>query len=214
MERIDILAKILWDYHHMNQTLKKSDVILTLGSSDIRVAERSAEIFLSGYAPLLIFSGGLGRITKDTWKKPEAEVFADVAIKMGVPKEKILIESNSQNTGENISFTKKLLLENNLNPKTYIIVNKSYMERRTYATIKKQWPEIGIVITSPQISYEEYPNESISKELFINIMVGDIQRIKEYPSKGYQIHQDIPDNVWNAYEELVKLGFNKQLLKN
>jgi hypothetical protein len=34
------LAKIVWDYHHMNQKLEKSDIIMVLGSHDTRVADR------------------------------------------------------------------------------------------------------------------------------------------------------------------------------
>lgn len=102
MNNVDELAKIVWDYHHMGHQLRKADCILVLGSNDTRVAERGAEIFLSGYAPLIIFSGGVGKLTKDLFKKSEAEVFADIAIGMGVPKDKILIEPDSTNTGENI----------------------------------------------------------------------------------------------------------------
>ena len=57
------LAQQLWDYHHVNQNLQKSDCILVLGSHDLRVAERGAELYLQGWAPLLIMSGGLGRLT-------------------------------------------------------------------------------------------------------------------------------------------------------
>ena len=32
------------------------------------------------------------------------------------------------------------------------------MERRTYATFKKQWPEADCLVTSPQLSYEEFGN--------------------------------------------------------
>jgi hypothetical protein len=48
-------------------------------------------------------------------------------------------------------------------------------------------------------------------ERVINIMVGDLQRIRIYPAKGFQIPQDIPDEVWTAYERLVKWGFTKHL---
>jgi hypothetical protein len=47
----------------------------------------------------------------------------------------------------------------------------------------------------------------------ISIMVGDLQRIRLYPAKGFQIHQDIPDDVWTAYEELVAAGYDKHLLE-
>lgn len=43
-------------------------------------------------------------------------------------------------------------------------------------------------------------------------MVGDLIRIKEYPKLGFQIEQDIPDNVWEAGKELIKYGFNKYVL--
>ena len=42
-------------------------------------------------------------------------------------------------------------------------------------------------------------------------MVGDLQRIKLYAEKGFQVHQEIPDDVWQAFERLVALGFDKQL---
>src|ERR1700731_1771649 len=58
------LARKLWDYHHMHHTLEKTDCILVLGSHDLRVAQRGAELYLQGWAPLLIFSGGLGNFTQ------------------------------------------------------------------------------------------------------------------------------------------------------
>lgn len=210
--KIDQLAKKIWDYHHMNHQLEKADIILVLGSDDTRVAERGAELFLEGWAPLIVFSGGLGEWATKNWQRPEAEVFAKIAVKAGVPKEKILIEDKSTNTGENIQFTKELLAGRDIDSKKVIVVTKPYMERRAYATFKKRWPEKEVIITSPQVSYEEYPTEKITKEHFINVMVGDLQRIKVYAEKGYQIPQEIPDDVWQAYEELVKSGFNKHLV--
>ena len=43
-------------------------------------------------------------------------------------------------------------------------------------------------------------------------MVGDLQRIKLYPALGYQIAQEIPDEVWSAFEGLVRAGFDKYLI--
>ena len=56
-------------------------------------------------------------------------------------------------------------------------------------------------------------NSEISKDDVINIIVGDLQRMKEYPEKGFQIVQKIPESVWQAYEKLVDLGYNKHLMK-
>lgn len=210
---ITALAKQLWDYHHMNHKLVKSDVILALGSHDLRVATRAADIFQEGWAPLLVCSGGLGNLTSGIWTKSEADQFASIAVSMGVPAESILIENKSTNTGENILFTEKLLKEKGLDPHSFIVVQKPYMERRSYATFKKHWPEKNVVISSPQISFGDYSNEEIPVDRVIEIMAGDLQRIKEYPAKGFQIHQDIPDEVWKAFERLVELGFDGHLIK-
>ncbi|MEO7802634.1 MAG: YdcF family protein [Ginsengibacter sp.] len=188
--------------------------MLALGSHDHRVAERAAELYIGGFAPLLVMSGGLGNFTKNIWTEKEAEIFAAVAIAKGVPKDKILIENQSTNTGENILFTQRLLKDNGLEPQSFIVVQKPYMERRALATFKKHWPDKALLVTSPRISFRDYPTTEITMEKVINIMVGDLQRIKYYPAKGFQVYQHIPDNVWAAYEQLVAAGFNTHLMKD
>jgi len=212
IDEVDRLARVIWDYHLLHHVPVKSDAILVLGSNDVRVAERASDLFLAGYAPYLIFSGAFGKLTAGVFAKPEAQVFADIALARGVPREKILIEDKSKNTGENIIFTKSLLVERGLDLKSFILIQKPYMERRAYATFKKLWPEAQFVVTSPLLSYEDYPNEIIDKKLLINKMVGDLQRIKIYPGKGFQIAQEIPASVWAAYERLVELGYDEDLV--
>lgn len=206
-------ARLLWDYHHMNHEPSTSDCILVLGSHDLRVAERGAQLYLEGYAPLLVFSGGLGNFTKESWTQPEADLFAEIAIRMGVPDKAILRENQSTNTGENIQFTKKLLQEHKLDPQKILLVQKPYMERRSYATFLKNWPDKQVLVTSPQTSFDEYPTDDIPMNKVINIMVGDLQRIKMYPALGFQIYQEIPDAVWSACERLIAAGYDKHLMK-
>jgi uncharacterized SAM-binding protein YcdF (DUF218 family) len=205
-------ARKLWDYHHLYHTPVPSDCILVLGSHDLRVAERGAELYLQGLAPILLFSGGLGNVTKGIWKDPEADRFARIALDMGVPAEAIFIENQSTNTGENILFTQRLLEDKGLHPQTFLLVQKPYMERRSYATFKKHWPDKDLIVTSPQIAFEDYPTPEIPMERVIQIMVGDLQRIRIYPEKGFQIAQEIPDAVWAAYERLVEWGFTQHLV--
>src|SRR5215467_10758484 len=169
------LSRVLWNYHHVNHQLQKSDCVFVLGSHDLRVADRGAELYLQGWAPLLVFSGGLGNVTKDIWTEAEADQFAAIAMKMGVPQDAILIENKSTNTGENILFTQQLLASKGIDPHSFVVVQKPYMERRSYATFKKHWPDKEMIVTSPQISFDEYPIEEIPLERMINIMVGDLQ---------------------------------------
>ena len=128
-------------------------------------------------------------------------------------REKILVENRSTNTGENILFTQQLLKKHGLDPNSFIVVQKPYMERRSYATFKKHWPDKELIVTSPQYSMLDYATDEIPLEKVINIMAGDLQRIKLYPAKGFQIYQEIPADVWDAYERLVQLGFDKHLVK-
>lgn len=214
---IDYYSKVLWDYHKLNEKVEKCDIILGFGSHDLHVAERCADLFLNNYGDRIIFTGGYGRITKDLWNMTEAEKFAKIAIEMGVPKDKIIIESEASNTGENISKIKELLKKLDLCPTSFLMVDKPYRERRTFATIRKQWSEIDFIITSPQYSYEEYcdfySNGEISIDEFISIMVGDLQRIDLYGKNGFQIKQEIPNKVWDAYNNLVSLKYDKHLCK-
>ena len=214
--RIRALAETIWRYHHLNHQLSPADAILVLCSHDTVVAKRAAELFLQGLAPLLILAGGLGTITRQLWREPEADQFARIAAAMGVPGDRMLIENRSTNTGENVLFTKQLLAGKGIDPHTFIVVQKPYMERRGYATFKKLWPEKELLVTSPQVSLDEYlarySNESLSKDDVVSIMVGDLQRLRVYPDKGFQIPQEIPDDVWRAYEELVEAGFDRHLI--
>jgi uncharacterized SAM-binding protein YcdF (DUF218 family) len=210
------LVDRLWHYHQLNHELVKSDAILVLCSHDRRVAERGARLFLDGWAPLLIFSGGLGSITKHLWQEPEANQFAAIAVAMGVPRDRILIENRSTNTGENVAFTRQLLRERERDPQSFILVQKPYMERRSYATFRKVWPEKQVIVTSPRVSLDDYlagySNEALSTDDVISIMVGDLQRVRLYPERGFQIPQEIPDDVWNAFEVLVEAGYDRHLV--
>lgn len=212
---VDIYAKVIWDYMLMRHDVKKADILFLLGSSDTRVAERGAELYRQGYAETIIVSGSKGKVTEGLFAESEARIFADVLIKSGVPEDKIILEEAASNTGDNIVYAYNMLRDLGHDLKSIILVTKPYMERRSYATFMKVWPEsnMNLMVTSPQLAYDEYPSDKVSKDLFINLMVGDLQRIQEYPAKDWQIEQDIPKEVWVAYEQLVKSGFTNYLLK-
>lgn len=213
------LAEKIWDYMRLNQPLKKSDIIWVLCSNHLCVAECVAELYFQGFGSKIIYSGGVAHkddLLNTGWDKPEAEVFAEIGIKSGIPKDAILIENKATNTGENIKYTYKLIMENGLNIKSALLVQKPFMERRVYATLLKQWPGemIDFSITSPQLTMNDYiSSEKINVDDLINLMVGDLQRIKEYPDKGFQVPQEIPNDVWEAWEELVDMGYTKHLIK-
>jgi uncharacterized SAM-binding protein YcdF (DUF218 family) len=102
--------------------------------------------------------------------------------------------------------------------KRAVVVQKPYMERRSWATFRKVWPELEIRVTSPVLDFLDYgvpPVEGLggcSLRRVVEIMVGDLQRIRIYPDLGFQIAQEIPGEVWEAFEALVELGFDGHLV--
>ena len=206
---IDANARVVWDYLCLHAPIAPSTVILGLGSHEVRVAERAAQLYLAGYGERLLFSGGYGRGTRGRFTEPEARVFARRAIQLGVSADQVLTEETATNTGANITLAAKLLAERGTHPQSILLVTKPYMERRAWATFRKQWPspQPRVTVTSPQIDYHDYFTGAYPKSQEIRIMLGDMQRIREYPKLGYQIEQEIPPEVWAAYEQLVRLGY-------
>lgn len=204
-------AKIIWDYHLLHQSLVKSDCLFVLCSNDIRVAEYAAQLFLEGYAPYIVFSGNVGEITQGLFPCSEAEHFANIAYEMGVPNDCVYIEPLATNTGDNIIKTRELLMAKNLYPQQFILVQKPFMERRTLATFEKLWPHKSAQVTSPPLTFDEFANDVISYGDMVNVIVGDLQRIRYYPALGFSEEQIIPERVWQAYKNLVAAGFNEHL---
>ncbi len=203
---------VIWNYLHLNQTPQISDLIICLGSEYLNVANRAVDLYFQNLAPTILFSGGFGVITKNTINLPEAEIFKSIALKLGVPLNAIYTETKASNTGENIENSRQFIFDHQLPHHRIVLVTKPDMERRLFATFKKIWPEPEIFITSPQVTLQQYLDD-YGSDLAINLMVGYVQRMKLYALQGYQISQDIPEDVWQAHLDLIALGYNQQLVK-
>ena len=208
------LAQIIWEYVRCEHPLEKADVIIGLGSHDLQTAKWCAKLYNDGWAPSIVFCGGRGRLTEDLVGQ-EADRYAEVALKMGVPETAIMRDVSSTNTGENIVNAYRILHDREITPSKIILVTKPYMLRRAYATFMKQWPDS----TKPQVicsaidkNLEEYGEGIESLRDTIGIMVGDLQRIREYPKIGFQVEQHIPDEIWLAGKELIARGYDEHSL--
>lgn len=208
-------AQIVWNYLRLEHPLQPADIILGLGSHDLRTADWCAQLYRDGYAPQIVFAGATGRLTRESFTQTEAEVYAQRAIELGVPADHIIQESRSTNTGENILYTHELLQSHGIQPKSIILVTKPYMLRRAYATFKKQWsgrPQPTVYCSAIPLSLAEYCDTPDSFRREVNVMVSDLERIIKYPKLGYQIKQTVPAQVLEAYQQLIKLGYTTQLL--
>ena len=129
-----------------------------------------------------------------------------------MPRECILLEKRATNTSQNIRFTRELLCERGIEPRNLLIACKPFIERRAWATLAVEWPEIPATVTSPKMTIEEYFTPELPAGNIINIMMGDLQRIWVYGRLGWSAPQEIPAEVRAAYDGLVALGFTKHLI--
>ncbi|WP_177287613.1 YdcF family protein [Actinomadura madurae] len=203
------LARIIWDHLVLSGPLSKADVILALGSHDTRVAVHAARLWHGGWSPLVVVSGGRGKITSG-WDEAEARVFGRVVREHGVPADALVLEETATNTGENITASRRLLDGRGVAVRSGILVAKPYMTRRALATARRQWPGVEWTASAPELGFDAFgPDE----RQFIELMVGDLQRMVVYAERGYQVPMPVPAAAWAAYEELARLGYDRHVIR-
>ena len=219
MKTMDFLKplQVIWDYLCLNEPLEKADAIVGFGNFNTDIARRAAELYHAGYAPKILFTGGLGRNTEGLLPEPEAVRFAKVAMECGVPEEDIILEEKSTNTKENIEFTREKLESLGIPHDRILGVHQPFMERRIKAAMGVYWKELDFKVTSPQVTIPQYleaaRKQGVSPNASVSVIVGDFQRMDLYAKLGYQLPQHIPDEAWEAFHKLVEMGYDQQLAK-
>ena len=207
--------QVLWDYLKLHQKPQKADCIIGFGNFNDNIARRAAQLYLQGYAPKVLFTGGLGRNTEGLLPEPEAVRFGRVAIAMGVPEQDLLLETKAANTRDNIELARQLLERQGLPHGKLLGVHQPFMERRIAAAMGVYWPEAEFTVTSPQVTVPQYledaKKQGLTENAAVSVIVGDFQRMDLYAKKGYQLPQFIPEEAWEAYRQLVAMGFDTQL---
>ena len=99
-----------------------------------------------------------------------------------------------------------------MNPRNIVLAVKPFMQRRTWATMVVEWPDMPATLASPQMTLDEYFTAELAPEKIINIMMGDLQRVWIYARRGWSAPQRLPDEVQDAYDRLVALGFTQHLI--
>src|ERR1700749_12762 len=102
-------AQRLWTYMAAERARESADAIVVCCSYDLRVCDYACDLLKQNLAPRLVMSGKTGNWTRHLWDEPEAKVFCDRALANGIAPEKILLELQATNFGENIAFVRRLL---------------------------------------------------------------------------------------------------------
>jgi uncharacterized SAM-binding protein YcdF (DUF218 family) len=210
------LLRPIWDFMRLSHRLAPADAIICMGSNDLSSARYAADLYHRGLAPIVIMSGGVAHQTDllaTGWQQSEARQFADAARSLGVPQEAVLLEEYASNTQQNFMLVRELLEKSSRLIRSGIIVHKPYMERRAYATGRLVWPGIEWSVSSVPCSLQEYLFFNRDPVAAINVMLGDLQRLEVYGIKGMLERQVIPEVVTDNFAQLVKLGFDRHLIK-
>jgi uncharacterized SAM-binding protein YcdF (DUF218 family) len=205
-------AETIWGYHQMHHQRRACSAAIGLGSHDLGVAAFAAKLYHEGLFPVVVFSGANSPTTAARFPRGEAVHYSEHAFELGVPASAIIVEPAATNTGENITRSRQALARAGIHPASVLLISKPYMERRAFATCRKAWPDVTAVCASEPLTLDEYVAEIGDAKLVIDMLVGDLQRVIEYPALGYAIAQDVPARVHAAYERLLRAGYTTRLL--
>ncbi|MEW1659047.1 MULTISPECIES: YdcF family protein [unclassified Streptomyces] len=205
-------AKLIWDYHQMDHDVRPTDAAIGLGSHDFGVPAFCAQLYRAGLFPTLVFTGGPNPTAPERFPRGEAVHFSEHALNLGVPNEAVLLEPRARNTGQNITFSRDVLTAAGIKPDTVMLISMPYMERRSFATARKMWPEVEVICASEPLEFDDYLKSIGDEKLVTDQLVGDLQRVIEYPALGFAIEQEVPEDVHSAYVSLINDGFTSRLI--
>ena len=211
---------IVWDYHQMHIDIPADiDTVIVLGSRDDRVAAFAAEFLRDRGVPNVLITGGSAhhgsRLAFPEWPQgSEAEHFESVMRSSGYHGD-LILEKHATNTGENAGFAQAVLKDVGVVPRKMLIITKPYMERRALKTFEKQWQLGGpeMYVTSMGGSFDDYVSDSQPADVVTNVMVGDLERIIQYPDLGFMTASHVPTHVIAALRTLKSAGFTRHTIK-
>jgi hypothetical protein len=204
--------------------------MVLFGGSIICGGDVLAEAIQNQVSEKYIIVGGAGHTTQtlrdrvhkeypsiETQNKPEAEIFSNY-INKKYNLQVDYLEKDSTNCGNNITNLLDLIEKNNIKCKYIILSQDATMQRRMSVTLRKYRPDMI------SINYATYKAEVIEKEneltyakeikgmwnmeRYISLLMGEIPRLRDDENgygpkgKGFIAHEDIPDEVNEAFETL------------
>ena len=144
------IYKITFDYWKIKQdiTYQKFDAgillggMISLSSSDENILFNeyndrllnTLELFHKGIIKKIIITGASGSLSSDL---KEADIIKSFLIRIGVPREKIIVENQSKNTHENAIYTELTCKELEMDKYSFLLITSDYHMRRSLSCFKK-----------------------------------------------------------------------------
>ena len=190
--------------------LSAADAIIGFGVFDLMLPRFCGELHARGVAPRIIFTGGFGAGT-GRLTGTEAEVWREELRRSHptIPDRDVILENRSTNTAENIAFTADLLAREHRDlafgrgVRSAIIVASPSRLRRVQLTMRKLLPEVRVVRQRPVCSFDReralYEENGVE---YVAHLAGEIDRLVDYPARGWIAGERVPEDVLSARERL------------
>lgn len=174
LQRPDLDRRLLdgvYDYLAEEDPLEPAEAIFVFGAKTPLRIQKAVELYQAGWARKLVLSGHGPYSNRG--EKAEAGIYRDLAVAAGVPSEDILLETRSITIPDNVRTSLNLFDEIGFAPKSLILVNSPYVQRRGWALFKKYTPETVRIIrqncgTGEKFSREQWFKNPEGAKVVIN----------------------------------------------
>lgn len=213
--------------------IEQADVMVLFGGSILCGGDLLAEGIKNNIAKKYVIVGGAGHTTEvlrqkmhclllnvDTSKLTEAEIFNEY-LKDKYNLKADLLECNSTNCGNNITYLLELLKENNIHFNSIIIMQDATMQHRMEAGLRKYVSsdvkiinfatyDAKVTLKNGELAYENNILGMWDMNHYITLLLGEIPRLSDNPDgygpkgKNFIAHVSIPHEVNLAFSELNK----------
>lgn len=200
-----LAARLIHDYLVETDPLPEEacDAVIGFGVFDLRLPRLCGDLYTQGLARRIVFTGGIGAGTgnlggpeADVWRAVLAESYPDI------PSDDVIVENQSTNTAENVTFTAALLertspaLAFGQGLRRVLVVASPSRLRRVWLTLAQLQPALAVVRHSPDANFEFertlYEAQGID---YLAHLAGEIDRIVAYGARGWIADEPLPGAV-------------------
>jgi len=175
--------------------LPKCEGLFVFGHVNPYLASHATILYKAGKAPRVVLTGKGGRKTIPNDFETEADYYASILKKEGVPESAMILERDSMNSLENIIFGMEVCNKVGFYPQTLIISSIPALMLRSLVTFRKQLPGIRLYASTFNPVVEEYTDPQR-----ILRVLDEFERIAKYAQKGDCEKVAVPDEVSKATE--------------
>lgn len=209
---IDSAARTLFAYLSVTDAspAHPCDAVIGFGTFDLTLAAFCGDLHARGWARRIILTGGIGAGTADLGQ-PEADAWRGEILRAHpqIARNNIITENRSTNTSENIDFTAALLAREHpeftfgRGISTALIVASPSRLRRVKLTLEKRLPDLRVWRCLPAADFDREFALHESKGIpYLPHLAGEIDRIRDYPTRGWIAAEPLPAEVAAARRRL------------